>query len=125
MGLQNVHFLGHLDQLGLGDEMRRADVFLFPSELEGHPQVLLQATACGLPCIAMDSYHPDSVVNGVSGFLVSGEAELAEKLDLLLNDAMLRESMAKAAVQHVARFDWDLVTADWARAFEAVLRKDL
>jgi len=49
---------------------------------------------------------------------------LAETLDLLLNDATLRESMAKAAVQHSARFDWDLVTADWARAFESVLRKD-
>src|SRR5229473_1294658 len=34
---RNAHFLGHVRQEELGREMRNADVFLFPSELEGHP----------------------------------------------------------------------------------------
>ncbi len=120
---RNAHFLGHVGQAEVGREMRNADVFLFPSELEGHPQVLLQAAGCGLPVIAMDSYHPDAVVNGQTGFLVSGEEELAEKLDRLLQDASLRAAMAKASVEHAARFDWDRAAADWARAFENVAGK--
>ena len=48
--------------------MRRADLFLFPSILEGHPQVLGQASACGLPSIAMNLYRPDYVLNRESGF---------------------------------------------------------
>lgn len=118
--LSNVHFLGHLDQAQLGEEMRNADVFLFPSELEGHPQVLLQAAGCGLPAIAMNSYHPDAVVDGETGFLVSGELELGEKLDLLLKNAELRLRMSKAAVRHSANFTWEKAAAEWARVFESV-----
>jgi glycosyltransferase involved in cell wall biosynthesis len=124
LGCHNVHFLGHLPQAELGEEMRKADVFLFPSELEGHPQVLLQAAGCGLPAIAMNSYHPDAVVDGQTGFLVSGEDELAQKLDLLLTDAALRESMSKAALNHATRFDWDRVAAEWAQVFERVAGSD-
>ncbi|MFY9558894.1 MAG: glycosyltransferase [Terriglobales bacterium] len=120
LGCANVHFLGHLGQAQLGNEMRRADIFLFPSELEGHPQVLLQAAGCGLPCIAMRSYRPDAVLHGQTGFLVEGEIELAQKLDLLVKDESLRASMSKAAAEHAARFDWDIAAAEWAQAFEKV-----
>ncbi len=67
----NLEFLGHLPQARLGDEMRRADIFFFPSILEGHPQVLGQAAACALPTIAMQNYRPDYVVNGTTGFLAN------------------------------------------------------
>lgn len=120
LGCGNVHFLGHLGQAELGNEMRHADVFLFPSELEGHPQVLLQAAGCGLPCIAMNSYHPDAIVDGETGFLVEDEGELAQKFDLLVQDASLRATMSKAAVKHAARFDWDQSAAQWATVFEKV-----
>jgi glycosyltransferase involved in cell wall biosynthesis len=120
MGCTNVRFLGHLEQAKLGNEMRNADVFLFPSEVEGHPQVLLQAAGCGLPAIAMNSYHPDAVVSGQTGFLVSDEVELGEKLDLLLTSPELRERMSKAAVRHAANFSWDRVAAEWAQVFEKV-----
>ena len=74
---RNIEFLGHLTPTELGGEMRNSDVFLFPSILEGHPQVLGQASACGLPSIAMNLYRPDYVLNGESGFLVESDAELA------------------------------------------------
>ena len=124
LGCQNIDFLGHLGQAELGNEMRRANVFLFPSELEGHPQVLLQAAGCALPSIAMNSYHPDSIVHGVSGFLVENEDDLTQKLDLLVQDAVLRSAMSKAAADHAAHFDWDQVASQWARAFENVAGKE-
>ncbi len=40
LGCQNVEFLGHLTQTQLGEQMRCADIFFFPSIVEGHPQVL-------------------------------------------------------------------------------------
>jgi len=101
--------------------MRNANVFLFPSQLEGHPQVLLQAAGCGLPSIAMSSYLPDAVVNGETGLLVNGENELSEKLDLLLADTALRARMSQAAVEHAKAFDWDKAATDWAHAFEQVM----
>jgi glycosyltransferase involved in cell wall biosynthesis len=122
-GCHNVEFVGHLTPKELGDEMRRSGLFLFPSILEGHPQVLGQASACGLPSIAMNLYRPDYVINRESGFLVESDAELAEKLELLLRDPHLRRSMSRAAALHALQFDWDRIALQWQEVFEAVTAK--
>ena len=117
-GCGNVKFLGHLSHAELGTEMRASDVFLFPSVLEGHPQVLIQAAACGLPCVAMGVYRPDYVVDGESGFLVRSDQELSERLDLLLANRDVRLAMSAAAERHSWRFDWDRIAEQWASIFE-------
>ncbi len=118
LGCRNVAFLGHLTSEDLGHEMRKADVFFFPSVLEGNPQVLLQASACGLACIAMGVYRSDYVVNGKTGFVVRSDAELAESLDRLAGDAALRRSFAAAAIGHANQFDWEKIAVQWASVFE-------
>jgi len=123
LGCRNVSFLGHLSPERLGQEMRQADIFFFPSILEGNPQVLLQSAACGLPAIAMDLYRSDYVVNGRSGFLVRSDAELSASLDRLAGDAALRRSFGAAAVQHASQFDWDKIAEQWAAVFEEALHR--
>jgi glycosyltransferase involved in cell wall biosynthesis len=122
-GCRNVLFLGHISSAQLGEEMRRADLFLFPSILEGNPQVLLQAGACGLPAVAIELYHSNYVVDGRTGFQVSTDAELADRLDRLINDSALRASFAAAAVAHTNRFDWDNITIQWAELFHRAIQK--
>jgi glycosyltransferase involved in cell wall biosynthesis len=117
LACRNVTFVGHLSQQGVADEMRNADVFLFPSVLEGHPQVLGQAASCGLPAVAMEKYRPDYVVHGETGYLVKSESELSQKLGLLLSDQDLRLRMSAAAARHALQFDWDKVARDWERVF--------
>jgi glycosyltransferase involved in cell wall biosynthesis len=114
LGCDNVVFSGRLSPQELGDAMRRADVFLFPSVLEGHPQVLGQAAACGLPSVAMNVYRPDYVVDGQTGFLVESDAELEQRLDELLDRPDLRDSMSRAAMAHAQKFDWDEIARQWA-----------
>jgi len=118
LGCGNVRFLGALAQPELGEEMRNAQVFFFPSILEGHPQVLGQAAACGLPAIAMNTYRPEYVVNGKTGFLVESDRELAPRLDLLLENSSLRRSMSDAAVSHARNFDWDEIVKQWVDIFQ-------
>ena len=118
---RNVSFLGHLSSSQLGAEMRSADVFFFPSILEGHPQVLGQAAACGLPAVAMNVYRPDYVLHGETGFLAESDAELSQKLDVLLRDSELRQSMASAAARHSRKFDWDQITEQWIAVFQNVV----
>lgn len=115
---RNVEFLGHLPPAQLGAEMRGADVFFFPSILEGHPQVLVQAAGSGLPAVAMNLYRPDYVVNGVTGFLAGSDSELSEKLDLLIHQPDLRRSMGEAARVHAQKFDWDGIARQWQDVFE-------
>jgi glycosyltransferase involved in cell wall biosynthesis len=118
---RNVDFLGHLSQGQLAEEMRSVDIFFFPSVLEGHPQVLLQAAGTGLPIVAMNTYRPDCVVDGITGFLAETEDELSDALDKLIRDPGLRLKMGDAAVAHAARFDWDVITKNWADAFKKVV----
>jgi glycosyltransferase involved in cell wall biosynthesis len=123
LSARNAVFLGHLSSQRLGEEMRQANIFLFPSILEGNPQVLLQAGACGLPAIAMDLYRSDYVVHGSTGFLAQSDADVASSLDRLLRDAVLRQSFSAAAVRHTNQFDWDDIAARWSEVFEQVLTK--
>lgn len=123
LNCRNVTFIGHLSQPELADEMRRADVFLFPSVLEGHPQVLGQAASCGLPVVAMNKYRPDYVVDGETGYLVKSEGELSTRLEVLLADPELRLKKSAAAAWHARQFDWEKVTADWERVFVQAVDK--
>jgi glycosyltransferase involved in cell wall biosynthesis len=123
LGCNNIEFLGHLSQPQLGEEMRRADIFFFPSILEGHPQVLLQAAGSGLPVVAMRLYRPDCVVNGTTGFLVDTDDDLTSKLNELIRNSQLRCSMGEAASKHARQFDWDIIARKWQEAFEQVVAK--
>jgi len=123
LGCGNVDFLGHLTADQLGQAMRRSDIFFFPSVIEGHPQVLGQAAACGLPAVCMKSYRPDYVIDGQTGFLAENDQELEDKLDLLVRNTDLRYSMSRAAVTHAANFDWDHVASQWQSAFEFALAR--
>jgi len=116
-GLKNVTLEGEKTQIELLDIMRQSDIFLLPSRLEGIPKVSLEAAAAGLPCIVFRDYETPSVVDGVTGFQVRTNVEMIKSLGQLIADRELRERMGAAARQHVAQFDWDLVSRRWESAY--------
>ncbi len=121
LNCSNVVFLGHLNPSQLGEEMRRARIFFFPSEIEGHPQVLGQAAACGLVCVARSSYHPDYIVDGVTGLLASSHERMSEALSRLIREPDLRLQMSSAAIKHAEKFDWDRITEQWQQIMEGAI----
>lgn len=123
LNCSNVTFVGHLSSRELGEEMRQADIFLLPSILEGHPQVLGQAAACGLPAIAMNIYRPEFVIDGKTGFLAESDEDLSRSLDTLIEHPELRISMGQAAAIHSQKFDWDEITLQWQDAFKDAIAK--
>jgi glycosyltransferase involved in cell wall biosynthesis len=88
-----------------GDEKRRlfatASVLLFPPvQPEGHPRVVIEGLAAGLPVVTTNQGSiAETVVHGESGFVLDGANpdELADHLLRLLEDHELRDRMACAA----------------------------
>ncbi|MDB5307641.1 MAG: glycosyltransferase family 1 protein [Gemmataceae bacterium] len=76
-----------------------ADVMVLPSFTEGLPNVLLEASAAGVPVVATAvGGSPEVVADRVSGYLIppGQSAPLAAKLAELLRDAALRKQMGEA-----------------------------
>jgi hypothetical protein len=75
-------------------------VYLCPTVTRGFPGHLIEALACGLPVVAVDSpLHRDIVRDGETGFLCADDAALMTRVAELLRDGRLRERMSEAARQ--------------------------
>ncbi|EZP75885.1 group 1 glycosyl transferase [Parageobacillus genomosp. 1] len=99
---EDVRFLGKQDRL---DELYSiSDVKLLLSEKESFGLVLLEAMACGVPCIGTTiGGIPEVIEDGETGFLceLGNVEEIAEKAMQILTDPHLHTYMAKQAVQTV------------------------
>ena len=84
--------------------MCSSDIFVFtPREPEGHPWVIVEALACGLPVISTDQGAiVESVLDGKNGFIVKKNApfEIAEKIKLLMKNDDLRKWMGAVSRKH-------------------------
>lgn len=115
--LRNVTLSGLLGAEALKRQYQQADIFLFPSQWEGSPKVLLEAAACGLPVIARHNYQPETVVHGKTGYLVGSDDELFVRLQELLSNPEQRRKFGEAGRKHSERFDWGPITRRWEEVF--------
>jgi glycosyltransferase involved in cell wall biosynthesis len=84
--------------------MARASVYVQVSRWEGMPMAVIQAMAAGLPCVVTDVVgNRDTVVDGETGFVVSGIDEIAAHVELLLREPALRHAMEGPARATAAR----------------------
>lgn len=82
--------------------LNNSDIFVFPTYYppEGHPWVIVEAMAAGLPIISTDQGAiTESVVDSVNGFIVEkrNPTAIAEKIITLVDDTHLRHKMGKAS----------------------------
>ncbi|MBX6765496.1 MAG: glycosyltransferase family 4 protein, partial [Rubrobacteraceae bacterium] len=98
----------HVPRPRLAELFRQADVFVFPTLIEGMPLVVVEAMASGLPVITTPNGPGDIVRDGVDGFLVPPRDvdAIEEKLKLLRRSEELRAEMGRNARQRAQEFTW-------------------
>lgn len=106
-----VTLLGRVDEPTKMTLLHSADMFLFPSTLEGFGMAAAEALACGLPVIGMRTTSTaEIVVNATSGLLLDDPADddaMARAIETLAADPPARRRMgAQGAADVRARFSW-------------------
>jgi L-malate glycosyltransferase len=119
----NVLFLGK--QNNVAALLNMADIMLLPSEKESFGLVLLEAMACGVPCIGTDvGGIPEVIQHGKNGFISQlGDVEQMGAFALdLLTDEKLWQRFSDASIRYaVENFHSDQIVAQYEAIYEEVL----
>ena len=114
-------FLPRLSQREVARHIRESDVFVLPSFYEGHPKILIEAMAIGIPVVATTCQGSQDVVrNGVTGVLSSPSVDGIQKAlsDVIsmsvekrqrLGDAARRYSREQFSLRNIARKEMQFI----------------
>jgi len=109
-----VDLVGWKSQAEVGQIMRAADIFAFPSIRELGAGVVVEAMACGLTCVVVDYGGPGTLVGadrGVKIPLANSEQltrDFGVALESLVADEHATTRLGEAARQHVMQlYTWD------------------
>ena len=106
--------------------LRRARVFVLPSDSEGLSLSLMEAMAAGLaPVVSHVGELAELVEDGVSGYLVQGRTPeaFAAKIGELLADPARLERIQEGARRAVARYEVTCVAETWDRVLRTIGRQ--
>ena len=119
---ESVIFTGYVPEATKAAHFNLADVFLFPSALEGFGLTVGEAMSAGLPVVVSDRGSlPELVVEGEGGFVCdpARPGSFVERLALLLGDRALRTKFGSANRERVDRlFRWDRCVDATRRVYE-------
>jgi phosphatidylinositol alpha 1,6-mannosyltransferase len=124
--LPQAVFAGFLQGEDLARAYASSDIFLFPSESETFGNVTLEAMASGLPAVcALATGSNSLVIEGKTGFLVDArqEDEMVEKVQMLITNTKLRQTMSNAARARALEFNWDAILNRLVASFKNVISK--
>lgn len=121
-GLQNdVEFLGRLSPNEMLNLYQETDILINPSLVDNMPNALLEAMACALPIISSNAGGiPYMVEHLQSAWIVpAGDVKrLSEAIISLVQDDVLRMSLAQTAFKRSTIYFWPQVKQTWEQIYE-------
>ncbi len=111
----------------VADILRKSDLLVRPSLTEGMPLTVLEAMACGLPCIATAvGGTPEVIQHRKTGILIreGDHQELVDSIVDLVGNHELRRRLGENARHFVENFySWSRAAEDTIKVYEDVLRE--
>ena len=126
-GYLPVRFIGPIHGKEKYSLYEISDIFTFPTYyiMEGHPWVIIEAMAAGLPIITTNhAAITESVKDGVNGFIVEKQnpKQIAEKIIYLIENPDIRKKMGEASRRlYLENFTEEKMVERMKKAFEYVL----
>jgi len=105
-----VRMTGSVPHSTLNEYYSSANIFVFPSLVEGFGLVLLEAMACGIPIITTpNTAGSDIITDGVEGFIIQirDVEAIKTKLEWCYSHPQELAEMGKAARQRAEQLTWE------------------
>jgi len=110
----NIHYIPYLNQKDLAEELRHADLFVFPSYLDSWAAVVVEAMACGLPVIVSENTGAAQVVTEQTGKIIPVDDLVALKIaiDYFINHPKEKIEMGANAANLALNYNWQLYNSN-------------
>lgn len=123
LGLQQIAFFQ--PQKDIQSIYESASILVLPSYSEGFGMVLIEAMACGVPCISFDcpSGPKDIITHEEDGYLVPNNdtTQFESYLNSLMNNEDKRKELGANAFKNVQRYSVAAIVAKWDALFKTLL----
>ncbi len=122
---KNIRFLTNIPEEDLIAIYNMAEVFVFPSFYEGFGIPVLEGMACGVPVITSKvSSMPEVGGDAAVYFDPFDENDMAEKIETVLNNEMLRRKMIAKGLEKVKGYSWEKCAEETLQVYREVLKID-
>jgi len=124
----NIVFRDALPHDRMAEWLASLEVFVLPSLSEGCPNVLMEAMAVGLPCVATRVGAAEALIDdGVSGLLVpwGNSASLREAIRSVKENPAAARDLGVAARLKMRDFSRERERQEWARVYSDLLNQEL
>lgn len=118
-------FLGQQSVNYLAVSFASSDVFVFPSTTETFGNVTLEAMASGLPPVCVKEGGAYGMIkDGLTGYIARprNPIDIADKINILLNNKTLRESISLSALQYARTQSWENNFKRLFQSYENIIR---
>ena len=118
----NIHYFP--PEKNIAQKYLESAIYVMSSRFEGFGMVLIEAMACGIPCVAFDcDYGPgDIITHQEDGVLVEQQniKDLAEQILHLIKHEEVRKEMGVKAYQNVQRYQIPHIAPQWINLFNKI-----
>ena len=132
--LKCTNYVEELNDLGVGNQVEwagnvpfemlpqvysEADLFLYPSRLEGFGLPVLEAFACGVPVVASNTTSLPEVA-GDAALLVDPEdpGAIARAVKRMMENPALRKRYVRLGLKRARRFTWEKTARETLKVYE-------
>ncbi|MBF7068343.1 N,N'-diacetylbacillosaminyl-diphospho-undecaprenol alpha-1,3-N-acetylgalactosaminyltransferase [Campylobacter volucris] len=115
----NVFYLGA--RKDIARLLNLCDIFVLPSYKEGYPRTVLEAMACKKACVVSDCEGCiEAVENAIDGLICKSKdaKDLAEKIQILLEDEKFKNTLAKNAFIKAQNYDENHIALEYIEFYK-------